>query len=175
MTWWDFLLDFASNTLATGVGITVGLWIDRQRHMASTVAEARRRNAKREVVAEKLRQRRTQMVALLDRSLELNSQALVFAETEVGSDRHLFVSGLELETWEVLKPQLVKLIDDPGLVARLASHFARLEVFDRMVTQRAQLERASGGRDSLKADIVQLGPELRYKGMLLREDLKFFL
>jgi len=178
MTWPEFFWDVASNTFATMIGIVFGvpvaLWIERRRQHKDDLANAIRRNEERRTVEERLRQRRATLVGLLDTSLVVNLAALQTAETEIGRGEHVFTSGLELQTWDVLKPQIVELIDDPAFVARLAQYFAQLGIFDAMVTQRISWDVAYQGSGLLKDRIVQLGPELRHEGGLIREKLRRF-
>jgi hypothetical protein len=79
-----------------------------------------------------------------------------------------------LQTWEVLKPLLLDLIDDPVLVARLAQYFAQLGIFDAMVNQRMRWEDSDPRNESMKQRIVQFGPILRHDGASVRKELQRF-
>src|SRR3954447_23936497 len=117
MTGPEFWLDVPSNTIATiigvGIGIPVGFWfehrIERQREYKSNVGRL-----------ESLRG----VIFVLRESLDANLSAIELCEREVGSSRIIYEPGLELFTWEAIKPQVVEFLGNPEFIARIARFFS---------------------------------------------------
>jgi hypothetical protein len=109
---------------------------------------------------------------LLDSSLRANLDAVARTGAEVGQGRHVFESGLELQTWDGLKPQVVDLVDDPAFVAKLAQYFAQLNVFEAMVAQRLRGHPGYEGSRTLGGEIIKLAPEMRQRDMAILAELR---
>src|SRR6185436_427631 len=93
-------------------------------------------------------------------------------EIEVGHDRTVYWSTLELQTWDVLKPGLLELLDDPVFVARLARYFSQLHELTSMVARRAVWMPGYEGFAATKDELLKLGPQLRHDGRLILDELR---
>jgi hypothetical protein len=93
-------------------------------------------------------------------------------EIEVGHDRPVYWSTLELQAWDVLKPGLLELLDDPVFVARLARYFAQLHELASMVARRALWNPGIRGFSDIKDKILKLGPQLRHDGRIILDKLR---
>ncbi len=155
----DFLANAGANALGSLVGVIAGvpaaLWLERRRQRGQDASERERICTRRETVER-----------LLSESVARNLIAINAAEIDVSLDRPLQYSGLVLETWEVLKPELASLLDDPVLVALLSTFFSKLREFSAMLERRAAWTGATHGssREQVRQDVVRLGPELRHDG-----------
>lgn len=104
--------------LAAVLGIPAGLAIDRF---------VRRRTAQetRRVQARQLGELRAHLCDAIDRNVRYLSQLAQLPDETVFP-----VSGLETATWDIWKPDVVRLIADPILRGDLARFFGQLEVVD---------------------------------------------
>jgi hypothetical protein len=174
----SFWADLLSNLIATLVGVFLGvvaaLKADRDRHHTEATAAAARDLETRRAADALRAEKRKAVVALLVHSLDVNFDAMQYTEREVAAGRHTFDSGLELQTWDVLKSEVVEHVD-LDVVARLAQHFTHLAVFDRMVVSRFPWSSEYEGSRALRDRIVQRGPQLRAVNTKLADDLRQLL
>lgn len=176
MTWLEFWSGAAANTIGSIVGVVIGvpiaLAMERARHRREEAIAREQTALEAKRTAERLRQQRAAVVSLLSRNLESNLHAIERAEIEVGYDRPVYRSDLELQTWDALKPVLVGIIDDPEFVTRLATFFARLHEFASLLARRMTWQPGFQGFTDSKAEVVKMGPELRHHGRLILEELR---
>jgi hypothetical protein len=176
MNWLDFWSGAAANTIGSIVGVIIGvpiaLGIERNRQRRADAADRERREQEQKLALERLRERFRMLVALLVDNIDTNLKVVERLEIDVGYDRPVYRSDLELETWDVLKPDLLELIDDPAFVVRLAALFAKLHEFAAMLSRRAQWVPGYEGFTAIREEIVRLGPHVRADGRLILHDLR---
>jgi len=176
MTWADFAGNAAANTIGSLVGVVVGvpiaLWVERRRLRREEIADVERRHRADELDQERLKQRYTLLGTLLVDTIDKNLAAVERAEIDVGYDRPLYRSDLDLETWDVLKPDLLPVIQNPAVVVRIAVLFAQFREFADMLSRRAQWTSGYHGFASIRDEIVKLGPQLRHHGRALVGELR---
>lgn len=179
----DFAWNAAANAVGSLIGVIVGvpvaLWMERRRQRVENAAAATLRDQDKRAEDERRRQQLKDAVNLLDRSVEANIAAIRSAENDVAQGRYLFASGIELQTWDVLKPKVVELIDDLSFVATLAQFFTQVEVFDKLIEARARFAArvdAPGAQANviLRDDITKAAPQLRHHCASIRNELKRF-
>src|SRR5689334_7458132 len=133
MTWAEFGWNAAANAAGSSVGVFFGipfaLWIDRVRQLAADQAAASLRAEALRVEEEERETDRHSMIDLLIRSLAAKLRSVETVDNDIAPGRHVFTSGVELEAWDVLKPQLTRLIGDQFLAVKTALLFAELKDF----------------------------------------------
>jgi hypothetical protein len=163
VTWSDFFWDFLSNTLATmvgvGVGLPVGFWFERRLERGrEKKTEARRQQELRG------------FLLMLEASLVANLASIQSCEIDIGTKRLRFDAGLELFTWDAIKSQVAELLDDHFFRVRVTQYFARLKMFESLVAAYRDVP----GREDLRETIVGIAPQLRDEGLAIHVALQKF-
>lgn len=169
VTFWGSLWP---NLVATLVGVIVGLptalWLNRR-----FLAHAHRLEQARE---------RTQLassLAVVSDTLSANLPR--FEEVTSGVAAGLFTYDTEIDVgaWDGVRDEFPRLLHDPELLGRLASHFWRVQAFERLNQMWAErcLEKHDPSRPWkskvwLRADVVRLGDALHSEAKTLRDEIE---
>jgi hypothetical protein len=154
----EFWLGLLSNLIATFVGVVLAFEVERRRE------QSRERQANKARL-ESLRG----VVFVLDASIEANVTAVETCERELGTGRFIVEPGLELFTWDAIKPQVVELLGNPAFIARIARFFSRVKAFELTVAAHRLHQ-----TDELRTALINIGPQLRHEGRAIREALPRF-
>jgi hypothetical protein len=82
---------------------------------------------------------------------------------------------IDVGTWEGIRDELPRLLDDPELLGRLSSHFVRTDALLRMNESWVERGRAPEKTRSdvlLRADIVRLADALHAESGVLRDEVE---
>jgi hypothetical protein len=167
--WSAFWPNFASTILGIVFGVPIGLALNRY---ALFIGEKRSRIRE----GERLR------IALqsVGAALEFNRGRLSLFLRALRNDAVRLDPALDVSTWDVVKEQIVPLLDDPELPRRLAYHFDRLAslarlnalYLDAVVGMASTLSSASQTRGLLQENLISLADGLTAETVTLVDEVK---
>jgi len=119
-------------------------------------------------------------IQVLAATLDANADRLVVLQNKLRNKLCPFDSGLDITSWEVVKPELVQFLRDPQLQSGLARHFSELASASRLTSQYlgyvAGVEAALGGievaREKLRVHLLTEAERLAQDGRELHSRLQ---
>jgi hypothetical protein len=173
MTWPDFWWDVASNTIATFLGVLMGI----PAALAVERLLERRSEAKGRRAADA---RQREAVRLVARTLERNIQGVESLQRAIAAGETNLTPQLDATTWNVLRHELsglpIELLADLSLVFNRVEELrgvqARYE--DQFFTAAAALPSAAEAKRALQGVLIELCGRYRVVGERLRRQLTRF-
>jgi hypothetical protein len=151
LTHGSFAQAFWPSTAATLVGLIVGLPVALALNRAWLSHTSRPQRAENE-------RRLRDALHVLAAALNDNTERLVVLQEKLRNRLCPFDSGLDIASWEVVKPAVLQHLPDPRLQSRLARHFAELASVSRLTAQYlgyvAGAEAALGGIEAAREKLA---------------------
>jgi hypothetical protein len=147
----SFAQTFWPSTAATLVSLIVGLPVALALNRTWLSYTSRPERAENE-------RRLKDALHVLAAALNANTERLVLLQDKLRNKLCPFDSGLDVASWEVVKPAVLQQLRDPHLQSHLARHFAELASISRLTTQYlgyvAGAEAALGGIETAREKLA---------------------
>ena len=166
LTQGNFAQSFWPSTAATLVSLIVGLPVALALNRTWLSYTNRLKRAENE-------RRLQDALDVLAATLNDNTERLVLLQDKLRNKLCPFDSGLDIASWEVVKPAVLHRLRDPHLQSKLARHFSELASVSRLTAQYlgyvAGVEAALGG---IEAAREKLGVHLLAEAERLEQDAR---